>query len=391
MTFPQNRSLGLISVTAIVWSLSLAGCGMKADGSKDAAPAASAKPANDKTGTDKKPAANAKATSAALTVTVAESKTGTVGSSTAYNGNVAAWQEASVAAEVGGLRIAQVMANIGDTVTKGQVLVRLNETSVQTELAAQRAAVADAQAQLADARANADRARQLDKTGAISASQIEQFFTAEKTAKARLDAAIARARSDEIRLNNARIVAPEAGVVSLKTASVGSVVQPGQELFRIIRGGRLEFRAEVPASELGRIKIKQNVAVVAGDNLTAAGTVRSIAPTVDPQTRNALVYVDLANSGGIKAGMFAKGQFDLGQSQGVTVPTSAVIRRDGAEFVYVLEGDSKVRQTKVQSGSQVDNQIEVRGLKAGVKVVNSGAGFLADGDTVSVVAAPANK
>ncbi len=381
-----NRSASkalLLATSAITISLALGACGVKEDTTKDKAVATAGAPAPaSPASTDKKP-------KPALTITTVTSKTGVVNASAIYNGNVAAWQEASVAAEVGGLRVSQVLANIGDTVKKGQLLVRLNDTSVQTELAAQRAAVADAQAQLADAKANADRARQLDKTGAISASQIEQFFTAEKTAKARLDAAIARARSDQLRLNNASIVAPEAGVVSLKAVTIGSVVQPGQELFRIISGGRLEFRADVPSSELGRIKLKQTVNVEAGDNLKSTGAVRSIAPTVDPQTRNAIVYIDLAAGSSIKAGMFAKGMFDLGQSNAVTVPNSAVIRRDGLEYVFVLEGSDKVKQLKIQTGTAVGDQIEVRGLAAGVTVAATGVGFLTDGDSVRVVSGTA--
>jgi HlyD family secretion protein len=379
--FPPRLPRPLIySAVFLALSVGVAGCGKKEEPTKaevkDASPTAPATSNN-----------KANAPRAALTITTAAATQAQVSSNVTYNGNVAAWQEASVAAESAGLRVAQVTANIGDSVRKGQLLVSLNAASVQTELAAQRAAVADAQAQLADARANADRARQLDKTGAISASQIEQFITAEKTAKARLDAAVARTRSDELRLSNARILAPEAGIISLKTVTVGSVLQPGQELFRIIRGGRLEFRAEVPASELGRIKLNQAVNIEAGDNLKTTGTVRSIAPTVDPQTRNATVYIDLATGSAIKAGMFAKGQFDLGQTTAVTVPNSAVIRRDGLEYVYVLESNDKVKQTKVQTGSVVGEQTEVRGIKVGTKVATTGVGFLADGDTVKVVTA----
>jgi HlyD family secretion protein len=323
----------------------------------------------------------------ALTVSVEQPKLATVSDAVSFNGNVAAWQEASVSAEANGLRISDVLANVGDVVRKGQLLVRLNETSVQTEVAAQRAAVADAQAQLADAKANADRARQLDKTGAISASQIEQFFTMEKTAKARLDAAVARQRSDEIRLNNARIVAPDDGVIAIKTAVVGAVVQPGQELFRIIRKGRLEFRADVPAGELGKIKTKQNVIVQAGEGLKANGTVRLVSPTVDPQTRNAMVYVDLPAGSAIKAGMYAKGSFDLGSTSATTVPAAAVVRRDGFDYIYIVEADGRVKQSKVQIGVRQGDRIEIKGLPNSVKVVTTGASFLNDGDTVRVEAA----
>lgn len=333
--------------------------------------------------------AGAKAAAAAkpaLTVTVALSTTNSVATVMAANGSVAAWQEASVASEVAGLRIVELIANVGDTVRKGQLLVRLSDASIQTDIAAQRANVADAQAQLAEAKTNAERARQLDQTGAISAVQINQFFTAEKTAKARLDAAQARLKSDDLRLSYAKIVAPDDGLISLKTATVGAVVQPGQEMYRMIRKGRLEWRAEVPASELGRIKPLQKVIVDAGEGLKASGVVRMIAPTIDPATRNAVVFVDIAAGGAIKAGMYAKGTFDLGSTSAVTVPSAAVLRRDGFQYVYLVDSQSRVKQTKVDAGTQLGDRIEVKGIAANVRVVNTGVGFLADGDLVRVEA-----
>jgi HlyD family secretion protein len=392
-TTPMNSKIFPSKITmiaaAVISTFMIAACNQKPEAeTKDAKVNSNAEQKADGK-TDAKVAASAAKPKPALTVAVEQPKQATVTDAVSFNGNVAAWQEASVSAEANGLRIADVMANVGDVVRKGQLLVRLNESSVQTELAAQRAAVADAQAQLADAKANADRARQLDKTGAISASQIEQFFTMEKTAKARLDAAIARQRSDEIRLNNARIVAPDDGIISIKTAIVGAVVQPGQELFRIIRKGRLEFRADVPAGELGKIRSKQSVEVQAGEGLKASGTVRLVSPTIDPQTRNAIVYVDLPAGSAIKAGMYAKGNFDLGSSSATTVPAAAVVRRDGFDFIYIVEADGRVKQTKVQIGLRQGDRIEIKGLATSAKVVTTGASFLNDGDFVRVESAAA--
>lgn len=320
----------------------------------------------------------------ALTVTVALSTTNAVPTVMTANGSVAPWQEASVASEVAGLRIVELIANVGDSVRKGQLLVRLSDASIQTDIAAQRANVADAQAQLAEAKTNAERARQLDQTGAISAVQINQFITAEKTAKARLDAAQARLKSDDLRLSYAKILAPDDGLISLKAATVGAVVQPGQEMYRMIRKGRLEWRAEVPANELGRIKPSQKVTVDAGEGLKSTGVVRMIAPTIDPATRNAVVFVDIASGGAIKSGMYAKGFFDLGASSAITVPLTAVLRRDGFQYVYLVDSQSRVKQTKVEAGAQLGDRIEVKGIAANVRVVNTGVGFLADGDLVRV-------
>jgi hypothetical protein len=122
--------------------------------------------------------------------------------------------------------------------------------------------------------------------------------------------------------------------------------------------------------------------------------VRTIAPTVDAQSRNALVYVDLppslSSSAPFKAGMYATGQFALGSSKAMTVPQQAVVVRDGFSYVFRLNPDGRVSQLKVSTGRRVGERIEVvAGLNADAQVVVGGAGFLNDGDLVRNVAAAA--
>jgi len=302
------------------------------------------------------------------------------------NGSIAAWQEASVGPEVAGLRISELLANVGDAVKRGQPLARLVSTTVEVEIAQLRASIADAEATLADARSNAERARQLDRTGAISAQQVDQLQTAERTATARLDVARARLRAEEIRLANTQVLAPDDGIVAARSGMLGAVVQPGQELFRLIRQGRLEWRAEVVAADLGRVKPGQKVQVRAASGASAEGRVRVVSPTVDPQTRMAIVYVDLPAGSAARAGMFASGEFNLGGGTVSTLPQSAVLRREGFDYVFVLEADDKVRLTKVDVGRRHADRIELRSpLPAGARLVASGLGFLNDGDRVRIV------
>jgi len=175
-------------------------------------------------------------------------------------------------------------------------------------------------------------------------------------------------------------------VISARSATVGSLTQPGQELFRLIRGGRLEWRAEVPSADLGRLKAGVMATVTAPGGESVRGTVRAVAPSVDPQTRNGLVYVDLPVSPAVRAGMFARGEFALAQSPALTLPQSAVVMREGFAYVFRREGEDRVAQTKVQLGRRLAERVEiVSGLPEGAAVVESGAGFLADGDVVKVV------
>ncbi|MES2991413.1 MAG: efflux RND transporter periplasmic adaptor subunit [Pseudomonadota bacterium] len=326
----------------------------------------------------------------ALTVTVTQPQSIALPVRIHANGSIAAWQEASVGTEANGLRLATVLVNVGDVVKRGQVLATFAPDTLQADVAQVRAAVAEAEATLADASANAQRARGLQATGALSEAAINQYLTAERTAKARLDAQRAMARTQQLRLRQTQVLAPDFGVISARSATVGAVLPAGQELFRMIRQGRLEWRAEVAANDLAKLKPGMVALVTAGDAAPVRGTVRMIAPTVDPQTRNGIVYVDLpAPAGAARAGMFARGEFEIGNGSGLTLPQSAVLLRDGFSYVLRVGPDSKVAQVKVGVGRRLGDRIEITGgLDPAARVVASGGGFLADGDLVRVVAAP---
>lgn len=308
------------------------------------------------------------------------------------NGNIAAWQEAVISAEVNGLRLTEVRVNVGDVVEAGALLATFSSATVLADLALQRAALAEAEAALAEARANADRARQVQVSGALSAQQVGQFLTAESTARARFDAARAQLQTQELRMKFTRVEAPDSGIISARGATVGAVAQPGQELFRLIRQGRLEWRAEVPASELHRVRPGQAVKLVAPSGEALPGRVRIVGPTVDTGSRNAIVYVDLrAQSTAVRPGMFVRGEIDMGISRALTLPQTAVLLREGFTYVYRIGEDGRVIQSKVEAGRREGGRIEiVDGLTAGVPVVRSGVAFLADGDRVRIVDSPAS-
>ncbi|WP_410500178.1 efflux RND transporter periplasmic adaptor subunit [Chitinibacter sp. S2-10] len=310
----------------------------------------------------------------------------------AANGNVLAWQESQIGTEIGGLRLVEVNAQVGDVVKKGQLLARYNDETLKAEVAQVKASVEEAEAALNEARENANRVRQLGTSGSLSAQQITQAMTQERTAQARAQSAKAQLTTAQVRLNQTRIVAPDDGVISSRSATLGAVSQPGQELFRLVRKGRLEWQAEVTASESARIAIGQQATLTLANGQIVHGTVRQIAPTVDTKTRNLIVYVDLKNDEqrSAKPGMFAKGQIAVGQGKALTLPGSAVLLRDGFANVFVIDsaaksGASKVKQVRVKLGRQAQGMMEVAGIAPDAQVVAAGAGFLADGDTVRIV------
>lgn len=332
------------------------------------------------------PAAKA-APKPALTVTTELPQARRLPITLAANGNIVAWQEAIIGSESNGLRLTQVLVNVGDTVKAGQLLATFSGDSVQAEVAQARASLLEAQAGAADAAANAERARTLQSSGALSAQQINQYLTTEKTAKARAEAAQALLGAQQLRGRQTQVLAPDSGVISARAATVGAVVGAGTELFRLIRKGRLEWRAEVTSAELGRITTGTAVTVRPASGGEIEGRVRMIAPTVDPQTRSALVYVDLPaladKDSPAKAGMFARGEFNLGASDALTVPQRAIVVRDGFNFVFRLNPDNRVSQVKVQTGRLAGERVEVlSGLTPDARIVVNGAGFLNDGDLV---------
>jgi HlyD family secretion protein len=325
----------------------------------------------------------------ALTVTEEKPQPGSLPIRLSANGNITAWQEAIIGSESNGLRLTQVLVNVGDVVKAGQVLATFSTDSTQADVAQARANLLDAQASALDAAGNAERARTLQSSGALSTQQINQYLTLEKTAKAKAEAAQAVLGAQQLRGRQTRVLAPDSGVISSRGATVGAVVPAGTELFKLIRQGRLEWRAEVTSAELGRIKEGMAVTLRPASGGELTGKVRMIAPSVDPQTRSALVYVDLpspvSKDSPAKAGMFARGDFEIGVSNALTVPQRALVVRDGFNYVFTLSPDNRVRQLKVQTGRLAGDRVEIlSGLAADARIVVDGASFLTEGDLVRI-------
>jgi HlyD family secretion protein len=297
------------------------------------------------------------------------------------NGSVAAWHEASVGSESTGLRLAAVHVDVGDTVRRGQLLATFDAQTVEAELAQIDAALAEAEAAAADAAAHA----------ALSDQQVQQLLTAEQTARARVQAQRAAQQAQRLRLVRSRVLAPDDGVISARAATLGAVPPTGQELFRLVRGGRLEWRAELTSADLARVVPGTVARLTAPDGTRIEGRVRTVAPTVDPHTRHGYAYVDVAPSRAMKPGMFAAGEFELGRSPALTVPQAALVMRDGHAHLFALQPDGRVREVKVATGRRVGDRVEVtEGLDPATRFVRDGASFLDDGDHVKLVARPAD-
>ena len=403
MPFFRRMSWKLYALAALLL-VALAGAGFYAlrSGSGAQAPGADASRAA-ATPVAGAPAAAGNGTAkAALTVSTVMVKSVDLALNFSANGGVYAWQEAGVGAEVQGLRVNDVRVDVGQSVQRGQVLATFSADGVLADVAVARAGVAEAQANALEAQANADRARSLQNSGALSNQQIQQMLTVEQSARARLESAKAALDAQQVRMQHTQVLAPDSGTIVQRNVAVGAVAGPG-DLFRLIRQGRLEWRAEVTSSELARVQPGAEVFVTAPGGAVARARVRMIGPTVDAQTRAGLVYVDLlgmregeklALGAAFKPGMFAKGDFVFGNSSALTIPQQAVVVRDGFSYCFVVGADGRVAQRKISVGRRSSAQdggvVEVlSGLEPGAQVVAGGAGFLNDGDLVKVVQAAA--
>ncbi|MEO8331081.1 MAG: efflux RND transporter periplasmic adaptor subunit [Gallionella sp.] len=244
------------------------------------------------------------------------------------NGSIIPWQEAIISAQVQGLRIAEVKVSIGDHVQQGDVLVTLDNFT---------------------------------RTGS---------------------------GQDAPNLAQGRIVAPDSGIISAASANVGSLPQSGTELFRLIRKGRLEWRPELTAEELMQIRKGMTAEIELGEGRIIRGTVRAISPSVNMQTRYGYALVALPDSGGIVAGAFARGTFDIsgGRKTLLSLPQSAVMQRGSMTYVLVVGSDNRVHERAVTIGQRSGDRVQIRqGLKTDEPVVESGGSFLTEGDVVQVV------
>jgi HlyD family secretion protein len=356
----------------------------------------------------------------------------------ALTGSVAAWDQLPVMPAANGLRLTQVLVEEGQTVKKGQLLAKLDDATLQAQLAGARARAASAAAQLAKMRAPTrrqdlasaqaavaqaeaslsaaidtyQRFQQLKAEGGVSDAELVVKQTNVEAARANAEQArqrlslaregsrvedlnIAEAQAAEARaslaqvealLAQTRVTAPDDGRIIKRDAHIGDVSTVGRALFTMVRDSRLEVEAQVPESELGLVKVGMpaRISSDARPDLAQTGKVREVSPALDTASRQATVSIDLPTGTPFQVGMFVRAEVNLGESQALAVPTQAVVSGTEGSQVFVLDGQI-ARARAVQVGTRTGGWVEVRdGLKAGEPVIVNGVGFLKDGDKVDV-------
>jgi RND family efflux transporter MFP subunit len=304
------------------------------------------------------------------------------------SGSIAAQEEMLLGVELSGVRVAEVLVDVGESVRKGQVLLRLDTRTLASEQRQADAAMAEAEAALAVAKRNDGRMSALRDKGLVSARDADEMWGQATQAAARLNSAKAQREAAALRLSFAELRAPDDGVISRRDVQPGQVVATGAELLRLIRHGRLEWRGNLPEAELIRVQEGTSVIVNSPDGSTAPARVRRVAAALDSASRTGVVYATLEEPGRLRAGMFAQGDLLLGESAALLLPLAAVVQRDGHSYVFRVGAEQRVTRQRIEIGRVDGGQVEITGgLGAQDEVVARGAGFLSEGDRVRVVAA----
>jgi HlyD family secretion protein len=264
------------------------------------------------------------------------------------------------------------MADVGDIVTKGQKLAVLDGESFANQLDQLRSDYERA----ADAFSRVDG---IKDTGAVSKQLVTEKRTAMQSAKALLDDA-------ELNLRRSTILAPDAGVIFERKATIGGLVSNSEPLFRIARRNEIEMEAKVPESTLFALKVGQPVSIaLSGVNIPTQGSIRLIAPLVDNATRMAVIRIKLQSDHPIPVGLFATAKIMQSEREGLLLPKTALQQDSTGDFVWVLNPENKAERLPITVTLYGDEQVMVESVAADARVVARAGAFIKDGDRVNVV------
>ncbi|MFP5408101.1 MAG: efflux RND transporter periplasmic adaptor subunit [Gammaproteobacteria bacterium] len=263
--------------------------------------------------------------------------------------SVEAVRQSTLAAQVSG-RVAAVNFDAGDYVKAGTVIVRLSAQELSSAVAGSRAQVAQADATLANARANYERQQQLFQQKFISQAALDRATAEFRSAEAAARAARAGAGQTAAVSGYTVITAPYSGVVAARHVEVGESVAPGSPLMTGFDPKDMRVIANIPQYKLAEVKAAPRVAVeIPSLNkwIDAAGV--TVLPSADAATHTVKVRIDLpTNLEGVIPGMFARAHFSVGSARKLTIPSTAVVRRSEITAVYVVRKDTvSLRQIRL--------------------------------------------
>lgn len=294
-------------------------------------------------------------------ITVSEVGTRTMRDTVIASGLVGPREEVQINPMVQGQQIAELLVDVGDKVTAGQVIARLSSSALSLQ-----------QSQLVLA---IEAAKAAGDSAGAAAREAELAIVTEDLTRA------------DLTIRRTEIVAPVAGEISSRSAELGAVAgNAGQPMFTIIRDGILELQADVSESDLLRIQKNQKVELtfVDAQNLLT-GSVRLVEPTVNAQTRLGRVRIAFDDSTAVRAGMFVEASILVIERETIAVPVTAVGRFEGQPAVMlVVDGEAQRRAVKTGIGAADFVEI-IEGLTGGETIVTKAGSFVRSGDKINPV------
>ena len=302
----------------------------------------------------------------------------------AASGDLVAREEAAVLPEVSGYRVTDVLTDVGQQVRKGQVLVKLDPSLIESQIAQQQAQLAQAEAQAAQSEDQAQRVKGLDDQGVLSQEQIATRRFQARASRATAKAQAAALQDLRTRAGKLQVTAPVSGLVLEKTVRPGDLASTsGTPWFRIATDDQIELQAQLSEDDLAHIRPGQHAQVTLPSGTTVTGVVRLISPQIDPQTKLGYVRLMLPVRPDVRAGGFGHAVFTDTTGKTLSLPETAVrYDADGAS-VMVVQADNRVKRAPVRTGMRGSGLVQILdGPPAGALVVANAASFLLDGDLV---------
>lgn len=308
---------------------------------------------------------------------------------TTFTGHVQAQEEASLAFRVSG-RMIERLVNIGDKVSAGQIIARLDPQNARNALRSAQAALAASESQLVTARNAFSRQDQLLRNGFTTRSNHDTARSNLETAQSSVDNAEAQLKIAEDNLGYTDLVMDASGTVTARGAEPGEVVQAGQMIVQVAREGGRDAVFDVPAQILREASPDSIITVVLADDhsIEVTGRVREVSPQADPVTRTFRVRVGLDNAPtAMRLGSTVNGRVSVANEVAMEIPANALTALNSAPAVWVVDPDTEtvhLRNIEIMRFGNA-NVAVASGLSAGDVVVTAGIQALHPGQKVRLL------
>jgi membrane fusion protein, multidrug efflux system len=305
-------------------------------------------------------------------------------------GSIQPERRADLRAEISAI-VLQVFKENGDAVKRGDLIVRLDDTSIRDSLASSEEAARASAQSFDQAERQLQRLKTLRSSGMASTQQLEDAEIRRNNAHSDMAAAKTRSVQARQQLQRTEVRAPFDGIVSERKVSAGDTAQIGKELVKVIDPASMRFEGFVSADKVGEVKAGQSVYFRANGyaNQEFTGKIARVDPAANPTTRQVAVQVSFAGGNQPRvAGLYAEGRIETGSTQALMIPEAALVRNGDSAFAWQVK-DGKLTKTPIAIGERDPRRgdfVVRSGLASGAKVVRNPVTTLKDGQQVEMAA-----